>query len=79
VQRIAARHRIGMQAADAPPLEHNLPYEYLQNERLRLLEAVGLAGASTARLDARLPLLPRDVAEADACLGADDGTPWVVV
>lgn len=79
VQRIGARHTVGMRAPDAPPLERTLPYVYLQNERLRLLEVVGLAGARSATLEPRLPVLPRDLAEAAARLGADDGTPWVLV
>lgn len=79
LQRIGARHTLGMRAPDAPPLERTLRYVYLQNERLRLLEVVGLAGARTAALEPRLTVLPRDRAEAAAWLGADDGAPWVVV
>jgi ADP-heptose:LPS heptosyltransferase len=77
--RIDARHHIGMVARGAPPLPRTLPYVALQNERLRLLEVAALAGAATAPLDPRLALLPRDVAEATRALGADDGTPWVMV
>lgn len=65
LRRIAARHYLGMHAPDAPRLTRSLPYVYLQNERLRLLEVVGLVGARTATLDARLAVLPRDLAEAD--------------
>lgn len=79
VRRIDARHRIGMQAPGAVPLDRNVPYVYLQNERLRLLEVAGLAGAATTDLDPRLPRLARDLDEAADCLGTDDGTPWVVV
>lgn len=70
LRRIKARHLVGMRAPDAPPLARTLPYVYLQNERLRLLEVVGLAGAATATLDPRLALLPRDFEEAGRCL------PW---
>ena len=70
LRRIKARHSVGMRAPDAPPLARTLPYVYLQNERLRLLEVVGLAGAATATLDPRLALLPRDLEEAGRCL------PW---
>lgn len=79
LRRIAARHYVGMRAPDAPPLDRTLPYVYLQNERLRLLEVVRLVGARTAELAPRLALLPRDRAEAVQRLGPDDGAPWVVV
>ena len=78
-RRLRARHTVGMQAPGAPPLDRTLPYVYLQNERLRLLEVAGLAGAAPADLDPRLPTLARDEIEAAACLGNDDGRPWVVV
>lgn len=70
LRRIKAGRLIGMRAPDAPSLARTLPYVYLQNERLRLLEVVGLAGATTATLDPRLALLPRDFEEAGRCL------PW---
>lgn len=79
VRRLRARHSVGMQAPGAEPLDRNLPYVYLQNERLRLLEVASLAGAATCELDPRLPVLPRDVLEAAACLGEAGGAPWVVV
>jgi len=78
LQQIEARHRVGLRAEGAPPLDRWLPYVYLQNERLRLLETVGLVGAATATLDARLELLPRDIAEAAERV-PDDGAPLVVL
>ncbi len=63
LRRVGARHTFGLCAADATPLEYSLPYVLWQNERLRLLEVVGMAGAQTLELEPRLPLLPRDVDE----------------
>ncbi|UXY16306.1 glycosyltransferase family 9 protein [Chitiniphilus purpureus] len=77
--RIAARHRIGLRAPDAPALDRTLPYVYLQNERLRLLETVGLAGAHATTLDARLAVLPDDLAQAARCVPMDDAKPLVVI
>lgn len=71
VKRLGARHSVGLKSNDAEPLERSLPYIYTQNERLRLLETVGLAGAQVVTLDPRLPVLPRDLDEAQAVLPAD--------
>ena len=78
VQRLGARLTVGLQAADAPGLDRTLPYHPLQNERLRLLEAVGLVGAATAELAPRLM-----VTEADHALlrssGARPNRPYAVL
>lgn len=78
VRRLGARHCIGLHSPDADPLERSLPYTYLQNERLRLLETVGLAGAQVVTLDPRLPVLPRDLVDAARTV-PDDGRPLVVL
>jgi ADP-heptose:LPS heptosyltransferase len=63
LRRLGARRSIGLQARGAPSLDVALPYIELQNERLRLLEAVALAGARSAELAPRLCVLNRDRAE----------------
>lgn len=78
LNQLGARHTLGLRAADAAPLEHSLPYVWAQNERLRLLELVGLAGASVQSLDPRLALLPRDSSEAAARVPPDE-RPLVVL
>lgn len=53
---LGARHTVGTKTRDAVALERNLPYLYYQNETLRALEVVGLAGAPVQNLEARLPV-----------------------
>ena len=57
--RLGARHTVGLQTADAAPLERTLPYLYYQHEPLRGLEVVGLAGATPVGLEARIRPLAR--------------------
>lgn len=78
LMRLGARHTVGLKSNEATPLERNLAYIYTQNERLRLLETVGLAGAQVLTLDPRLPVLPRDVNEAQGVL-ASDQRPLVIL
>lgn len=60
LRRLGAGLTVGFRAAGTPALDRPLAYQPLQNERLRLLEAVALAGAHTTELDPRLPVLERD-------------------
>lgn len=60
VASLGAALTVGMQADDAPPLDRNLPYERWRNERLRLLEVVGLAGATPRELNPRLAVTAQD-------------------
>jgi ADP-heptose:LPS heptosyltransferase len=71
--RLGARLTAGLRAAGAPPLDLALPYVPLQNERLRLLEAVALVGARTADLMPRLPVLNRDRSELARALPLPEG------
>jgi len=61
--QLRARHTVGLCTPDAAPLERSLPYVPWQNERLRLLELVALAGARTTKLEPSLPVLARDETE----------------
>lgn len=63
---LGARHTVGTQTPDAVALERNLPYVYYQNEMLRALEVVGLAGAPVVDLEPRLAVTEADRAAARA-------------
>jgi ADP-heptose:LPS heptosyltransferase len=63
VKRLGGRCTLGLRASETEPLDATIDYIYMQNERLRLLEVAGLAGARTHNLDPRLPLLARDFIE----------------
>jgi ADP-heptose:LPS heptosyltransferase len=52
--RLAARHTIGTRTPDAAELERSIPYIYYQNEMMRALEIVSLAGARPVALEPRL-------------------------
>jgi ADP-heptose:LPS heptosyltransferase len=78
VAKLGARLTAGMRAADAPPLDRTMPYVYRQNERLRLLEAVALVGATPVTLTPRLAVTPRDLGEADAVVSPSP-SPLVVL
>ena len=60
IKRLGAALTVGLQADNAEPLDRNLPYERWRNERLRLLEVVGLAGAAARELNPRLAVTARD-------------------
>jgi ADP-heptose:LPS heptosyltransferase len=64
IKRLGARHCIGLKAPDAEALDRSVPFVYLQNERLRFLEVVGLAGARTVTLANPLVAIERDREEA---------------
>jgi ADP-heptose:LPS heptosyltransferase len=66
INRFGARWTMGAQTPDAPILDRSIPYIFLQNERLRLLEVVGLAGAKPVSLDPRLNIIGDDLREAYA-------------
>ena len=68
VQRFGARHCLGFQASDAPPLDKTLAFGELQNRRLQLLELAALAGARAPALEAPLAITPADLNEADRVL-----------
>jgi ADP-heptose:LPS heptosyltransferase len=78
VRRLGARVSVGLRAADAPPLDRSLPYDYYQREVLRLLEVVALAGARPVTVEPRLAVTPADLAEAAAVAPADE-RPLVVI
>ncbi|MFC4852842.1 glycosyltransferase family 9 protein [Actinophytocola glycyrrhizae] len=70
--RLAPRWTVGACTPDAAELTRWLPYRYYQNEVMRALEIVGLAGAAPVSVVPRLAVTPRDLANAAAAL---DGLP----
>ncbi|WP_209370673.1 glycosyltransferase family 9 protein [Brevibacterium renqingii] len=67
--RLGAEHTIGTKTPDAPDLERTLPYVYYQHEMLRALEVVGLAGASTARIEPVIAVEAAETAAAERIIG----------
>lgn len=65
---LGARHTVGTGTEDAAELQRSIPYHYYQHEVLRALEVVGLAGAVTAGLGARLEVGEADRKEAAGVL-----------
>jgi ADP-heptose:LPS heptosyltransferase len=63
VSALGARRTIGLRAADAPPLDADVPYRFYQPEADRFLEVVRLAGADGP---AEYPMLAVSDAERDA-------------
>ncbi len=81
IQRLAARVSIGSRELgkrEAAPLDRWLPYEYYQNEVMRLLEVVSLAGARTCDPFPRLAVLESDLEAAQPTL-AGIASPFVVL
>lgn len=68
VRQLGARLSVGLQSADAEPLDRCIPYLFYQLEVLRYLEVVSLVGARPLRLAPHLPVTERDRAEANALL-----------
>ncbi|MBE0699082.1 MAG: glycosyltransferase family 9 protein [Anaerolineaceae bacterium] len=66
LRAFAPRYLVGLKSANAAPLDHWIPYLHYQNEVVRALEVVGLAGASLSsdRLLPHLNLLDKDYSDA---------------
>jgi ADP-heptose:LPS heptosyltransferase len=77
-RRLGARVTAGSRTPDAPPLDRAVPYTAHQHEIHRLLEVVGLVGATPVTLEPRLQVTPADRAQAAAALASDD-RPLVVL
>jgi ADP-heptose:LPS heptosyltransferase len=65
VRRLGARVTIGTRTPDAAPLDRWIEYVYFQQEVLRMLEVVALAGARINDLEPHLKLTPADLADAE--------------
>ncbi len=79
VLELGARVTAGMKTPDAQPLDRWIPYVYYHHEILRLLEVVGLVGASTARIQPVLATTGGDLAEARGLLAPLQGSTRPVV
>lgn len=75
---LGARHTVGTRTPDAVALERNLPYLYYQNEFLRALEVVGLAGAAPVCLEPQLEVTEEETA-AGQRLAGNGGRPLLVI
>jgi ADP-heptose:LPS heptosyltransferase len=78
VRRLGARVTAGARAEDAEPLDRWIPYHLYRHETLRLLEVAALVGARPVTLQARLPVLAEDLAEAQPAVPSD-GSPLVAL
>jgi ADP-heptose:LPS heptosyltransferase len=78
VKAMGARVSVGLRAADAPPLDRTVPYDYYQREVLRYLEVVALAGAPPVTVTPRLAVTADDLAEA-ALVVPEDGRRLAVI
>jgi ADP-heptose:LPS heptosyltransferase len=68
--KVGAKHTVGTRTPDAVELERTLPYIYYQNEFLRSLEVVGLAGAAPVSLEPRLIVTEEEKAAGHSLTGA---------
>jgi ADP-heptose:LPS heptosyltransferase len=69
VRALGARVTIGLRSQDAEPLDRWVRFVYYQQEVLRCLEVVGLAGAPPVGLEPRFASTAEDVAEVLPLLG----------
>ncbi|MEN3292549.1 MAG: hypothetical protein V7642_1802 [Burkholderiales bacterium] len=79
IRQFGARVAVGLRASDAEPLDRCLPFVYLQNNRLRMLEVAALAGANRLQLGRELDVSDRDRAEADTVLSMVQGKRLILV
>jgi ADP-heptose:LPS heptosyltransferase len=79
IKRLGARLTIGLKAPDAEPLDRWVSYPFLHHERLLMLEAAALVGASTVRLGPELQVTKRDREEAAQIIPSDASRPLVVI
>jgi ADP-heptose:LPS heptosyltransferase len=66
IKRFGARLTVGMKAPDAESLDRCIPFVYLQNNRLRMLEVAALAGADRLQLAQELEITAIDRKQAEA-------------
>jgi ADP-heptose:LPS heptosyltransferase len=78
IRRLGAGLTVGMKAADAEPLDRSVPYPYLHNKRLLMLEVAALVGARTLRVGREIEVIARDRQEAARAV-ADDIRPLVII
>lgn len=79
IQQFGARLTVGLQAPEAEPLDRCIPYVYLQNNRLRMLEVAALAGADRLQLRQELEVTAQDRALAQEAVPATPGKPLILI
>lgn len=78
IRNLGARVTIGARTPEALPLDRSIRYRTLQNEMLRLLEIVSLAGARPVTVEPRLNVIDGDLREAEEVV-PENGRPIVVI
>lgn len=68
VRALGAGHTVGLQAAQAVPLDRNVPFRYFQSEVFRLLEVVGMVGGRPVSLEPRVECIAADAEEPERVL-----------
>jgi ADP-heptose:LPS heptosyltransferase len=79
LKRFGARMTVGLKAPEAQPLDRWLPFVYLQNNRLRMLEVAALVGANRLQLGQELEVTAHDRQEAQHVLSSIAATPLVLL
>lgn len=68
LKKLGAAYTVGSTCKEAAGLEASVPYYYYQNEMMRFLEIVKLAGVKTVDFNPELRVLPWDLEEASGFL-----------
>jgi len=80
VSALGAGFTAGFQAADAPPLDLTIAYQYWQHEVFRYLELAAALGAPAVRVQPHFFVVEAELAAADRVLGAAGVTgPFAVI
>jgi ADP-heptose:LPS heptosyltransferase len=82
VSALGAAFTAGLRAADAPPLDADLAYQYWQPEIFKCLDVVSMVGAAPVRARPEFPVVPADRAAGATALsaaGIDGRDEYVVV
>jgi ADP-heptose:LPS heptosyltransferase len=79
IKRFGARLTIGLKAQDAEPLDRCIPFVYLQNNRLRMLEVASLVGANRLQLGQELEVTARDRELSEKVVPAMSGQPLILI
>lgn len=79
IKRFGARVTMGLKAPEAEPLDRCIPFVYLQNNRLRMLEVAALAGANRLRLGRELEVTARDRELSETVVPASPDRPLVLI
>jgi ADP-heptose:LPS heptosyltransferase len=79
IKRFGARLTVGLKAPDAEPLDRCIPFVYLQNNRLRMLEVAAMAGANLLQLGQELQVTVRDQELSEWVAAAESAKPLILI